>query len=278
MIVPMMAPMFASPLTMPNVNMQRPRGEAAPGLCDIGMINPQFMMAREQLLSQVAYGKAKDEFKIELEQLAGARADAARLRASNEEKDSTLIDLQSKIDRLQARAAQAETRAAEVETQTARKVREVQQAADVRDAKAAKAAAAAQTKHEKEMAALKAVHAATIHRRVQEDGRERQERLAARERLLGEQALQAHEQLELERAEVAEQLKAAKTARGMAEAIRPRAIGSLRRSVAARQPSAYRRQRCQLRCVQRGRPSQSSERRSESSERLSESLRRLSTS
>ena len=218
MIVPMMAPMFASPLTMPNVNMQRPRGEAAPGLCDIGMINPQFMMAREQLLSQVAYGKAKDEFKIELEQLAGARADAARLRASNEEKDSTLIDLQSKIDRLQARAAQAETRAAEVETQTARKVREVQQAADVRDAKAAKAAAAAQKKHEKEMAALKAVHAATIHRRVQEDGRERQERLAAMERLLGEQALQAHEQLELERAEVAEQLKAAKTARGMAEA------------------------------------------------------------
>ena len=37
---------------------------------------------------------------------------------------------------------------------------------------------------------MKAVHEATIHRRVQEDGRERQERLALQERQLEERALQ----------------------------------------------------------------------------------------
>ena len=62
------------------------------------MVNPQQLM-RDQLTSKIAFDMAKNEFKIELEQLAGARAEAARLRSSNEEKDAALVDLQQQIDR-----------------------------------------------------------------------------------------------------------------------------------------------------------------------------------
>ena len=74
------------------------------------MVNPQQLM-RDQLTSKIAFDMAKNEFKIELEQLAGARAEAARLRSSNEEKDAALVDLQQQIDRqnesLTARLAEA---------------------------------------------------------------------------------------------------------------------------------------------------------------------------
>ena len=160
-----LTPTASSPMGRPGV--------ARPGVLDSnsGCLNCYRLTSLNGNLFASGYERAKQDV---LPEYGAAIAEAARLRSSSKEKDAQLnaavAEASACRQQLALETARAAAAEAAAEAMTANKLAAEAEAAKAA-AKAAKAAATAQKKHEKDMGALKAVHAATIHRRVQEEGR-----------------------------------------------------------------------------------------------------------